>query len=164
MTKQQLTLAQLDARGIHYRVIYHSPVYTIEEMEQLELNQYGEIAKNLFLRNANGKTHYVVSMLKDKHPDIQADIRGQLGCSRLSFAPPEYMEKYLNCTPGSASVLGLVFDTECNVRLIIDRDLLNESVIGCHPCINTSSLAINREKIIEKIIPATNHTPTYVEL
>ncbi|MBQ2319684.1 MAG: prolyl-tRNA synthetase associated domain-containing protein, partial [Clostridia bacterium] len=59
---------------------------------------------------------------------------------------------------------GLVFDTECNVRLIIDRDLLNESVIGCHPCINTSSLAINREKIIEKIIPATNHTPTYVEL
>jgi Ala-tRNA(Pro) deacylase len=88
----------------------------------------------------------------------------QLGCSRLSFASPEHMEEYLNCTPGSASVLGLIFDKAIKVRLIIDKDVLKREYFGCHPCDNSSSLKIKTTEIIEKFLPSVHHTPTYVEL
>lgn len=153
----------LDNLGIEYARVDHDHADTIADCDAISEILGAKICKNLVLCNAQ-KTDFYLLIMPGEKPFKTKLLSPQLGCSRLSFAPPEYMEKYLNCTPGSASVLGLVFDTECNVRLIIDRDLLNESVIGCHPCINTSSLAINREKIIEKIIPATNHTPTYVEL
>ena len=79
------------------------------------------------------------------------DLSKQLGISRLSFAEPEYMEKFLNITPGSVSVLGLMNDKDWYVDLLIDKDLMDDEYIGCHPCINTSSLKIKMDDIIKKI-------------
>jgi Ala-tRNA(Pro) deacylase len=103
-------------------------------------------------------------MMPGEKPFKTKLLSPQLGCSRLSFAPPEFMEEILNCTPGSASVLGLLFDKELRVRLIIDKDLLNEEFIGCHPCDNSSSLKIKTEDIIKTLLPNLDHTPTFVEL
>ena len=87
-----------------------------------------------------------------------------LGISRLSFAEPEYMEKFLNITPGSVSVLGLMNDKDWYVDLLIDKDLMNDEYIGCHPCINTSSLKIKMDDIIKKFLKYTGHRPRYVKL
>lgn len=73
-----------------------------------------------------------------------------------------YMEKFLDITPGSVSILGLMNDKENHVQLLIDEDLLKEPYIGCHPCINTSSLKINMKDMMEKIIPAMKHEPIFV--
>ena len=69
------------------------------------------------------------------------------------------MEKYLDITPGSVSVLGLMNDIEGKVRLLIDEDVLTERYFGCHPCINTSSLKFTTEDLIGKVIPALKHAP-----
>ena len=74
------------------------------------------------------------------------------------------MEKYLDITPGSVSVLGLMNDTEHEVHLSIDKDLLADEYIGCHPCINTSSLKIKMNDILEKFLSYTGHEATIVEL
>jgi len=74
------------------------------------------------------------------------------------------MEELINCTPGSASVLGLIFDKGLKVRLVIDKDLLDKEYFGCHPCDNSSSLKIKTEDIMNKFIPSTHHTPSFVEL
>ncbi len=153
----------LDKIGVDYDRVDHDHADTIADCEAISEILGAKICKNLVLCNAQ-KTDFYLLLMSGEKPFKTKLLSPQLGCSRLSFAPPEYMEKYLNCTPGSASVLGLVFDTDCAVRLIIDRDLLNDTKIGCHPCINTSSLAIKGEDLTEKIIPATNHIPTYVEL
>ena len=88
----------------------------------------------------------------------------EIGSSRLSFAKSEYMEKYLDITPGSVSVLGLMNDIEGKVRLLIDEDVLTERYFGCHPCINTSSLKFTTEDLIGKVIPALKHAPKMVKL
>ena len=89
----------------------------------------------------------------------------QIGSARLSFAEPEFMEQFLNLTPGSVSVLGLMNDKENRVRLLIDRDVLeNHPYIGCHPCINTSSLKLPTASLLEKFLPAVHHPYTLVEL
>ena len=74
------------------------------------------------------------------------------------------MEQYLDITPGSVSIMGLMNDTEKKVRLLIDEDVMKCEYFGCHPCINTSSLKIKMDDLRNKIIPALGHKPTYLEL
>ena len=79
-----------------------------------------------------------------------SDLSAQINSSRLSFAKPEYMEQFLDITPGSASILGLMNDRDNRVQLLIDEDVLKGEYIGCHPCINTSSLRISTKDMTEK--------------
>lgn len=88
----------------------------------------------------------------------------QIGSPRLSFAPEEYMKEYLDLTPGSVSVMGLMNDTDHHVQLVIDQDVLNEEFLGFHPCINTSSLRITVQDLLEKFLPAVRHDFITVDL
>ena len=92
------------------------------------------------------------------------NLSKQINSARLSFAGDEFMEKFLDITPGSVSVLGLANDTENQVQLLIDADVLKDEYIGCHPCINTSSLKIKTADLMEKILPAVHHEPILVNL
>ncbi len=161
--KEAVCYDALEELGINYERVSHNEIGTIEGC--LEINEVlgAEICKNLFLCNAQKTDFYLVMMAGEK-PFKTKLLSPQLGCSRLSFAPPEYMESLINCTPGSASVLGLLFDKELRVRLVIDRELLAREFIGCHPCLNSSSLKIRTSDIIEKLLPYTDHTPSIVEL
>ncbi len=88
----------------------------------------------------------------------------QIGSARLSFASGEHMQSLLGVTPGSVSVLGLMNDGEKKVRLLIDRDLLEEEWFGCHPCRNTASLRFSADALLQTILPALGHEPTFVDL
>ena len=141
MTQQEKVYKALDDLGIEYKVIHHDAVCTIEDMDAMGIFTDGEVCKNLFLRNANGKTHYVVSMLKDKHPDIQHDIRSQLGCSRLSFGSDERLLKHLGLEPGAVSPFGILNDDDADVNVVLDSDLKTvDGYIGFHPNDNTAFL------------------------
>lgn len=152
MTQQEKVYEALDSLGIEYKAIHHEAVTTIEDMDAMGIFTDGEVCKNLFLRNANGKTHYVVSMLKDKHPDIQQDIRGQLGCSRLSFGSDERLLKHLGLTPGAVSPFGIINDDDADVNVVLDSDLKNvDGYIGFHPNDNTAFLWLKFEDLIKFI-------------
>ena len=60
--------------------------------------------------------------------------------------------------------MGLMNDHENKVQLLIDEDVLKDEWVGCHPCINTSSLKIRTKDLVEKIIPAMGHEPKIVKL
>ncbi|MCM1008419.1 MAG: prolyl-tRNA synthetase associated domain-containing protein [Ruminococcus flavefaciens] len=121
------------------------------------------ICKNLFLCNRQKADVYLLVMLADK-PFKTKEITGQLGCSRLSFADENSLLELLNLTPGSATILGLMNDTENKVRLLVDSDLLNEEYFGCHPCINTSSLKIKASDVFDKLTKVLKHEYTVVTL
>jgi len=73
------------------------------------------------------------------------------------------MERLLRTIPGSVSALELMFDTQAQVRLVIDRDLLKDRYLSGHPGISTSTLCLEREEMI-RFVEATGHTPTYLDL
>ena len=123
-----------------------------------------EICKNLFLRNTQ-KTAFYLLLLPGNKKFKTAVLSKQIGSARLSFAESEFMEQYLDITPGSVSVLGLMNDPENKVRLLIDKEILdNHPYFGCHPCINTSSLKFRTEDLLNKILPAIHHDYTMVDL
>ena len=107
------------------------------------------ICKNLFLCNRQATDFYLLLIPGDK-PFKTKYLSAQIGSSRLSFAKPEYMEQYLDITPGSVSVMGLMNDKEKKVRLLIDEDVLKDEYFACHPCINTSSLRFKTSDLMEK--------------
>ncbi len=163
LSKEVCVYDLLDKLGIEYKRADHPAAETMEACLEIEKVLGVEICKNLFLRNRQ-KTEFYLLMMPGSKPFKTKDITKQLGCARLSFAEAEFMEEFLDITPGSVSVLGLMNDKENRVRLIIDKDILEGEYIGCHPCINTSSLAIKTEDILNKFLPAVGHTATTVEM
>ena len=153
----------LDGLGIDYFRMDHEHADTIADCELVEGMLGCKICKNLFLTNRQQTDFYLLIMPGEK-PFKTKLLSRQIGSARLSFAGPEHMERLLDITPGSVSVLGLMNDKEKQVRLLVDRDLLREENFGCHPCINTSSLRFSTRELFEKILPALEHEPTFVEL
>ena len=153
----------LDALGVRYQRIDHEAANTMEACAAIDEALQATICKNLLLCNRQ-QTEFYLLMIPGGKVFKTSVLSKQIGSSRLSFAPPEYMEKYLDITPGSVSILGLMNDHGHHVQLLIDEDVLNGEFIGCHPCINTSSLRITTRDMMNKIIPAMGHEPRMVTL
>ena len=153
----------LDSLGVSYQRIDHEAAMTMEACEEIDRTLEATICKNLLLCNRQETQFYLLMLPGDKVFKTN-DLSAQIGSSRLSFAKAENIEQYLDITPGSLSVLGLMNDKDKMVRLLIDEDVLTGEYIGCHPCINTSSLRLKTKDLVEKIIPAMEHEPTIVKL
>ena len=136
---------------------------TMEACAEIDEKLDAVICKNLLLCNRQCTSFYLLMIPGDKVFKTSV-LSKQIGSSRLSFAGAEYMEAFLDILPGSLSVLGLMNDAENKVKLLIDEAVLQGEYIGCHPCVNTSSLRIRTEDLIQKIIPATHHSITMVSL
>ena len=164
LPKEIRTYDLLDSLGIAYTRADHDTLPTMEACQEVGKLLGIEICKNLFLRNTQ-KTAFYLLILPGSKKFKTAALSKQIGSARLSFDEPEFMEQYLNITPGSVSVLGLMNDPENKVRLLIDKDILeNHPYFGCHPCINTSSLKFRTEDLLNKILPAIHHNYTIVDL
>ena len=163
LEKEICTYDLLDRLGVEYERTDHEPAMTMEDCKEVDQLLEAVICKNLFLCNRQ-KTAFYLLMIPDTKVFHTKDLSAQIGSARLSFAKPEYMEEFLDITPGSVSVMGLMNDKEHRVQLLIDEDVLDGEYIGCHPCINTSSIRFKVKDLIEKVIPAMGHDFVKVKL
>ena len=139
LEKEVRTYDFLDKLNIEYERIDHEAAMTMEECADVDEALGAMICKNLFLCNRQETTFYLLMIPGDKKFKTK-DLSAQIHSSRLSFAKETYMEEFL------------------------DRDVLKGDYIGCHPCINTSSLRIRQKDMWEKIVPALEHEPVFVTL
>ena len=153
---------KLGELGIRYTQSEHIALYTIEELVQQGLDRIGEIPKNLFLRDASGKRHYLIVMQKDKQADLFS-IRKAIGCSRLSFASEQRLEKHLGVKKGSVTPLAALFDDTDAVQIYLDRDLLSYPMLGVHPGTNTRTVWLQTNDLL-RYMDAVGHRPTTLVL
>jgi len=153
----------LEKLGVDFLRVDHQPAMTMEICAEIDKVLGAAICKNLFLCNRQ-QTDFYLLMMPDDKPFKTKNLSQQIGSARLSFAGAEHMEALLNITPGSVSVMGLMNDTENRVTLLIDEDVLKDDFFGCHPCINTSSLKIKTDDLLNKIIPALGNKFSTVRL
>lgn len=153
----------LDELGIAYERVDHEKAETMEACREIDETLGTTMCKNLFLCNRQ-KTKFYLLMMPGEKPFKTKELSAQIGSARLSFATEEFMLEYLDILPGSVSVMGLMNDTENHVQLLIDEDTLADAYIGCHPCVNTSSIKVKTSDILEKILPAVHHEMIVVKL
>ena len=153
----------LEELGIPFDRVDHDPAEDMADCAVISQALGADICKNLLLTPRNRSAFYLLAMPGDK-PFVTKELSKQIGSSRLSFATAEDLEQLLGVQPGSASVLGLLNDTEHRVTLVLDRAVAESRWFGCHPCRNTSSLRLRTEDVLEKFLPHTGHVPLVVEL
>jgi len=164
LEKEIRTYDLLDSLGIAYERVDHDEANTMEACAEIDkVLAPAVICKNLFLCNTQ-KTKFYLLMIREDKKFKTKDISKQINSARLSFAPAEYMEEFLDITPGSVSVLGLMNDKENQVQLLVDEDVLKGEYFGCHPCINTSSLKLKISDVFEKFLEAIHHEYIVVQL
>ena len=155
--------ALLDELGIPYSRVEHDTADTMEDCAVISDVLGIRICKNLVLCNRQKTDFYLLTMPEDK-PFLTKNLSHQIGSSRLSFAPGELMEELIGCTPGSASVLGLMNDPEHRVRLLMDRETYETEWFACHPCKNDGSLRVKTADLLRIFLPHTGHEVTVVDL
>ena len=153
----------LDSLNISYQRTDHERADNMEACNEIDAVLGVVICKNLFLCNRQ-KTRFYLLMLPANKVFHTKDLSSQIGSARLSFADAETMQSLLKTTPGSASVLGLMNDTEQKVTLLIDRDVTAKPFFGCHPCVNTGSLKLSTQDLLCKLLPYMRHEPVFVTL
>ncbi len=135
----------------------------MEKCAEIEKSIGGKICKNLFLQTTTGSAHYLLMMGSEKK-FVTKEVSKSLGSSRLSFASGEKMEEMLGTSPGSLSITSLVFDKEKKVQLAIDRDVISDEYICCHPCDCTATLKIKTADITDILIPSLGITPNIIDI
>ena len=155
----------LDALNIKYERTDHPnvPGNTMEICKEIDAILGAMVGKNLFLTNRQHSRFYLLIMPGDKVFKTK-ELSAQIQSSRLSFGSADEMEKLLDCNPGSASLLGLMNDTEGKVQLLVDEDILKSEFFGCHPCINTTSLKMRTADAFETFLHAVQHSMQIVHL
>ena len=163
MEKEIRTYDFLDGLGVDYQRMDHEAAFTMEACKEVDEALGVEMCKNLFLCNRQKTDFYLLLIPGDKVFKTK-ELSKQIGSARLSFASAEYMEKYLDITPGAVSIMGLMNDKDNAVRLLVDEDLLKEEWIGCHPCVNTSSIRVKTKDMFDTVMKAMHHKMTVVKL
>jgi Ala-tRNA(Pro) deacylase len=153
----------IETLGISYDRVSGEPADTMEKCAAVSAVLGMPVCKNLFLCNRQKTQFYLLLTAPDK-PFHTKDLSHQIGSARLSFAPEEKLWELLHCTPGSATVLGLMNDSGHQVRLLMDREIYEAADISCHPCICTSTLRMKTSDILQKFLPYTGHSVTVVDL
>ena len=152
----------LDSNKVSYRRYDHKAVFTVEESKIHTPQMDGASTKNLFLRDKKGSRHFLITLPEDKKIDLKI-LSNKLDTSRLSFASPERLKKYLSIEPGAVSLLALVNDIDKDVEAYIDKVIWEEKSILCHPLVNTSTLQIPIGDM-EKFLKKTGHGINLIDL
>ncbi|MBR3893684.1 MAG: prolyl-tRNA synthetase associated domain-containing protein [Clostridia bacterium] len=161
--RESRTYDFLDKLGISYDRVDHPRAETMEDCRRIEEVLKAPICKNLLLCNRQGTVFYLLLMPGDK-PFRTKELSAQIQSARLSFASAERMVEFLDIHPGALSVMGLMNDTEHQVQLLIDEDVLANEWFGCHPCVNTSTLRMKTEDVTKVFLPAVKHDWRVVHL
>ena len=150
MTEREKVFARLEELGVSYEVTEHPAVFTIGEMDALGLTAKGEVCKNLFLRDAKGRRHFLVVVPGEARADLRA-LAAQLESSKLSFASAERLEKHLGLKQGEVTPLGVLNDADAAVEVVFDRGLERFPCLGVHPNDNTATVWLSLADILRVV-------------
>jgi len=154
--------AYLTHLNIDYDVIEHPPLHGSLDADMLSVERPGTRLKNLFLRDNEGKNHFLVITAHDKQLDLKALAKYQ-GLSRLGFASDERLARYLKVAPGCVSMLALMNDKQSNVTVWLDQDIWFGDLFHCHPFENTQTWIVSKNNL-ERFFASTGHQPKVVFL
>ena len=154
---------KLHELNITYKEVTHTPVYTIEDMDNLgNVFEGAKICKNLFVRDQKGKRHFLIVVPEEKRVPL-SEVTTKIGSTKLSFASEERLMKYLKLTPGAVTPLAVINDENNDVVVVLDEELKNSALLGVHPCVNTATILLTPDNL-ERYIKESNNKIKYINI
>jgi Ala-tRNA(Pro) deacylase len=155
--------ALLQTLGMPFTHTAHAEAHTMEDLVQVEETLGAPFCKNLFLTNRQ-KTEFILLLIRGDKRFRTAEVSRRLGRSRLSFGEEDTLFELLGVHPGAITPMGLVFDTEHKVQLVMDRETKEQEYFCCHPCRNNGTLKMKTADVLNVFLKHTGHEPMTVDL
>jgi Ala-tRNA(Pro) deacylase len=149
MLDKKGTYELFDKYHFIYEVYEHSPVYTIDGLDALNIPHPEQIVKNLFLRDDKKQNYYLVTVPGHKTVNLKS-LSEKIPSRKLSFASEESLWELLMLERGHVTPIGVLNNAQKNVIVVFDKSL-KEQRIGIHPMENTATVFLAFEDI-KKII------------
>jgi len=159
---QRMIYEALEELKIPFDRVENDFMISMEDCEAVNKKMNTRMAKNLFLCNRQ-KTEFYLFITKDnKHFNTKIFSKA-MGISRVSFAPEETLTEYLGTKIGATTIFSLVYDKDCKVHLVIDKDVLEEKFHACNDGTNNAHIKITTKDLMEKYLKYTKHEPVIIE-
>jgi len=159
-TREQL-FNRLGELGIETSTIEHDAVYTVEEAKAARGQLAGAHCKNLFLKDKKGAIWLIVC--REDRPVDMKELRHKIGSNHLSFGKPELLMDILGIEPGSVTPFALINDSEAQVNVILDADMMTDTVLNYHPLVNNATTSIKPDDLLS-FIRSCGHDPAIIDL
>ena len=158
---KQTVLNWLNDNHIDYEEHNHQPIFTVEEGQKIAEAIGSFCCKSLLVKN---KKKFFLIVLDSKKKFSSKDAAKELQSGHLSFASAEDLSNLMGTFAGAVSLLGLIFDKDKKVSLVLDKDILSKDHIDCHPCTNDCSIKLKVADVLEKVLPALGAEPTVLNV
>ncbi|PZO87190.1 MAG: prolyl-tRNA synthetase associated domain-containing protein [Micavibrio aeruginosavorus] len=160
-TSPEELMAHLDALGITYELHHHKAVFTVAEAETVEHDIPGTHCRNLFLRDKK-KNNFLVVLQNATEVDIKK-LQPLIGADKISFGSAERLWEYLGVRPGSVCPYSIINDKAGEVKIILDKSMMETARVNYHPLLNTMTIGTTPADLL-RFIESTGHTPHIVDL
>lgn len=154
-------MEKLDNLSVSYELHHHRAVFTVAESEAIDAEIPGTHCRNLFLRDKK-KKNYLLVLQNATDIDIKK-LPDILGSGRLSFGSAERLWEYLGVRPGSVCPFSIINDTEHQVRIFLDKSMMETDIVNYHPLLNTMTVSLSPADLI-KFIEDCGHEVHIVDL
>lgn len=141
---------------IPYERVDTDEAITMEDCIRINERLEMRMVKTLFLCNRQQTVFYLFITAGDK-PFRSKEFSAALAVARVSFAPPELMEKMLGTKIGAATVFSALLETAREVQIVFDREVLFEEWYGCSDGTTTGYMKLKTEDVLHRLLPYTGH-------
>ncbi|MGV1015127.1 MAG: YbaK/EbsC family protein, partial [Methyloceanibacter sp.] len=86
-----------------------------------------------------------------------------LGHGRYSFAKNHLLEQVLGVAPGAVTPFALINESAREVRVVVDKSLMDFTEVNCHPLENTATTRLKTADLM-RFIRACGHEPLVLPL
>ena len=141
-------LEKLDELGIKYYYYEHPLAKTMEDCEGIGADVGAKHFKNIYACDHTETNFFIIIIRADKKFRT-SEVSRKLGVSRLSFCTDEMLQENLGVVSGAVTPLALMNDKEHKTLLVVDKDILRDEMVCCHPLTSDASVAMHRYDLIK---------------
>lgn len=160
-TSPEALMAKLEELGIAYTLHHHQAVFTVAESDKVDAQIDGTHCRNLFLRDKK-KKNFLLVLQNATDVDIKK-LPAIIKSYRLSFGSSERLWEYLGVRPGSVCPFAIMNDTNHQVKILLDKSMMETNIVNYHPLLNTMTIGLKPTDLL-KFIETTGHEAHIVDL
>lgn len=150
MKQYQIVYTALKKMNISYDLVQHPPALTTEEADSYIEGKEGVRTKTLFLCNRKKSAYYLVIMDDTKRLDMKklGELIGEKG---MQFGSTEKLMEKMLLPPGVVSLFGLLNNTEHDIKIFLDSEMLSERFMSFHANDNSKTIFISTDDMYKFI-------------
>lgn len=139
---------KLDELDIPFELVEHEPAVTMELADKFIEGIEGVRTKTMFLTNRKKTEFYLLIMDDSKRLDMLR-FKEIVSANQIKMASEKSLYEKMMLPPGTVSPFGLLNNKEKDIKVYIDKEIINEERMSFHPNTNEKTIFIKTSDLLK---------------